>query len=202
VTSSSLILASDSPRRHQLLKQIGVNFTVSGQDIDEHILDQESPEEFVSRMADEKAKAALQSNIKQNTIILAADTVVVCGDLVLGKPKDKSDALRMLRQLSNRTHRVLSAVTVATTINQESAMSDTLVHFREISEIEAEQYWETGEPEGKAGAYGIQGFGAVFVQLINGSYSGVMGLPLYETAKLLGEFGILAWSPRQGLPYE
>ena len=108
----------------------------------------------------------------------------------------------MLRQLSNRTHRVLSAVTVATTTNQESVMSDTLVHFREISEIEAEQYWETGEPEGKAGAYGIQGFGAVFVQLINGSYSGVMGLPLYETAKLLGEFGILAWSPRQGLPYE
>ena len=132
MTSASLILASDSPRRHQLLKQIGVNFTVSRQDIDEQILDQESPEEFVSRMADEKAKAALQSNMGKNVIIIAADTIVVCGDLVLGKPKDRSDALRMLRQLSNRTHRVLSAVTVATTINQESVMSDTLVHFREI----------------------------------------------------------------------
>jgi len=202
VTSSSLILASDSPRRHQLLKQIGVNFTVSGQDIDEHILDQEYPEEFVSRMADEKAKAALQSNMKKNVIILAADTVVVCGDLVLGKPKDKSDALRMLRQLSNRTHRVLSAAAWAKKINKKKVVFATLVHFREISEKEAEEYWETGEPKGKAGAYGIQGFGAVFVQLINGSYSGVMGLPLYETAKLLSEFGILTWRPVQGLPYE
>ena len=81
-------------------------------------------------------------------------------------------------------------------------MSDTLVHFRKISDIEAEEYWETGEPEGKAGAYGIQGFGAVFVRLINGSYSGVMGLPLYETAKLLSEFGILTWRPVKGLPCE
>jgi septum formation protein len=197
MTGSSLILASASTRRHQLLQQLGVAFTVSVQDIDERKNDEESPEEFVARMADEKASAALLSRTENNVIILASDTVVVCEDLVLGKPKDKSDGLKMLRRLSNNTHRVLSAVTIATAIKRESILSETTVQFREISELEAEQYWETGEPADKAGAYGIQGYAAVFVKSISGSYSGVMGLPLYETAELLSDYGIAVWQPLQ-----
>ena len=192
-----MILASASTRRQQLLTQLGVNFSVSVQDINEQKNDEESPEEYVVRMADEKASAALLSRTKNDVVILAADTVVVCEDMVLGKPTDKSDGLRMLRRLSAKSHRVLSAVTVATAITRKSVLSETTVQFREISELEAEHYWQTGEAVDKAGAYGIQGYAAAFVKSISGSYSGVMGLPLYETAQLLRDFGIPVWQALQ-----
>ena len=133
---------------------------------------------------------------------MASDTIVVCDEQILGKPKDKSDGINMLLTLSNKTHRVLSAITVANTRRYKSTISDTCVLFRKISEIEAEYYWGSGEPEGKAGGYAIQGYGAVFVQSINGSYSGVMGLPLFQTAQLLSEFGIYSWHPASEWPNE
>ncbi|MFL2856618.1 MAG: Maf family protein [Pseudohongiellaceae bacterium] len=190
MSSSPLILASASPRREKLLRQLGVNFVTEPQDIVEEKRIDESPEKFVKRMAEEKASSALDKRKENDIVVLASDTIVVCDERVLGKPKDKSDGIKMLLTLSNKTHRVLSAITVANALRYKSTVSDTSVLFRKISEIEAEYYWDSGEPEGKAGGYAIQGCGAVFVQSINGSYSGVMGLPLFQTAQLLSEFGI------------
>ena len=193
MSSSLLILASASPRREKLLRQLGVNFVSEPQNIIEEKRIDESPEKFVKRMAEEKASSAFGKRKEKDIVVVASDTIVVCDKRVLGKPKDKSDGIKMLLTLSNKTHRVLSAVTVANTLRYKSTVSETSVSFREISEIEAECYWDSGEPEGKAGAYAIQGCGAVFVQSINGSYSGVMGLPLFQTAQLLSEFGIHSW---------
>ena len=193
MSSSPLILASASPRREKLLRQLGVNFVTEPQDIVEEKRIDESPEKFVKRMAEEKASSALDKRKENDIVVLASDTIVVCDERVLGKPKDKSDGIKMLLTLSNKTHRVLSAITVANALRYKSTVSDTSVLFRKISEIEAEYYWDSGEPEGKAGGYAIQGCGAVFVQSINGSYSGVMGLPLFQTAQLLSEFGIHSW---------
>ena len=186
-------MASASPRREKLLRQLGVNFVSEPQDIIEEKRIDESPEKFVKRMAEEKASSAFGKRKEKDIVVVASDTIVVCDKRVLGKPKDKSDGIKMLLTLSNKTHRVLSAVTVANTLRYKSTVSETSVSFREISEIEAECYWDSGEPEGKAGGYAIQGCGAVFVQSINGSYSGVMGLPLFHTAQLLSEFGIHSW---------
>jgi len=187
----ALILASASPRRQQLLEQLGLQFSVASQDIDESMRAGESPRDFVLRMAIEKAEAALQRlDAADETVIIAADTIVVCGDQLLGKPTDEQDAQRMLLQLSDREHRVLSAVTVATVSDSRSIVSETSVCLRAISAQEAKRYWLTGEPADKAGGYGIQGYAAIFVKKLNGSYSGVMGLPLYESAQLLKEFGI------------
>ena len=193
MSSSPLILASASPRREKLLRQLGVNFVTEPQDIVEEKRIDESPEKFVKRMAEEKASSAFGKRKEKDIVVVASDTIVVCDKRVLGKPKDKSDGIKMLLTLSNKTHRVLSAVTVANTLRYKSTVSETSVSFREISEIEAEYYWDSGGPEGKAGGYAIQGCGAVFVQSINGSYSGVMGLPLFQTAQLLSEFGIHSW---------
>ena len=190
MSSSLLILASASPRREKLLRQLGVNFVSEPQDIIEEKRIDESPEKFVKRMAEEKASSAFGKRKEKDIVVVASDTIVVCDKRVLGKPKDKSDGIKMLLTLSNKTHRVLSAITVANALRYKSTVSDTSVLFRMISEIEAEYYWASGEPEGKAGGYAIQGCGAVFVQSINGSYSGVMGLPLFQTAQLLSEFGI------------
>ena len=193
MSSLTLILASASPRREKLLRQLGVNFVSEPQNIIEEKRIDESPEKFVKRMAEEKASSAFGKRKEKDIVVVASDTIVVCDKRVLGKPKDKSDGIKMLLTLSNKTHRVLSAVTVANTLRYKSTVSETSVSFREISEIEAEYYWDSGEPEGKAGGYAIQGCGAVFVQSINGSYSGVMGLPLFQTAQLLSEFGIHSW---------
>ena len=195
MSSSPLILASASPRREKLLRQLGVNFVTEPQDIVEEKRIDESPEKFVKRMAEEKASSARDKRKENDIVVLASDTIVVCDERVLGKPKDKSDGIKMLLTLSNKTHRVLSAVTLANALRYKSAVSCTSVLFRKISEIEAEYYWDSGEPEGKAGGYAIQGCGAVFVQSINGSYSGVMGLPLFQTAQLLSEFGIYFLQP-------
>lgn len=190
----SIILASASARRQELLRQIGVRFTVRSQDIDESIRSGELANDYVIRMAQEKAKSALSAfpvNKDSNaTVVLAADTSVVCDADVLGKPIDEADAVDMLRRLSGREHRVLSAVTLATQDKQRTLLSESRVRFREISIAEAQQYYRSGESAGKAGAYAIQGYAAVFVEQLIGSYSGVMGLPLFQTAQLLSEFTV------------
>jgi septum formation protein len=189
-----IILASASARRQELLSQIGVRFTVRSQDIDESIRSGELANDYVTRMAQEKAGSALNAlRVSENSsdaVVLAADTSVVCDADVLGKPANEADAVGMLRLLSGREHRVLSAVTLATQVNQRTVLSESRVRFREISIDEAQQYYRSGEPMGKAGAYAIQGYAAVFVEQLIGSYSGVMGLPLFETAQLLAEFSV------------
>ena len=190
----SIILASASARRQELLRQIGVRFTVRSQDIDESMRSGELANDYVIRMAQEKAKSALSAfpvNKDSNaTVVLAADTSVVCDADVLGKPIDEADAVDMLRRLSGREHRVLCAVTLATQDKQRTLLSESRVRFREISIAEAQQYYRSGESAGKAGAYAIQGYAAVFVEQLIGSYSGVMGLPLFQTAQLLSEFTV------------
>ena len=190
----SIILASASARRQELLRQIGVRFTVRSQDIDESMRSGELANDYVIRMAQEKAKSALSAfpvNKDSNaTVVLAADTSVVCDADVLGKPIDEADAVDMLRRLSGREHRVLCAVTLATQDKQRTVLSESRVRFREISIAEAQQYYRSGESAGKAGAYAIQGYAAVFVEQLIGSYSGVMGLPLFQTAQLLSEFTV------------
>lgn len=189
-----LILASNSPRRRQLLQQIGVPFSIQAMDIDESRHDSEAALDYVARMANEKAHAALaQVGADPAAIVLAADTIVVVDDTVLGKPDNSREAQAMLAMLSDRQHRVLTAVAVVDGSYSRQAVSESSVGFRAISAAEAESYWHTGEPRGKAGGYAIQGLGAVFVNSLNGSYSGVMGLPLYETAGLLQEFGVPVW---------
>ncbi|MBT5718303.1 MAG: septum formation inhibitor Maf [Gammaproteobacteria bacterium] len=196
-----IILASASARRQELLAQIGISFTVRSQDIDESIRSAELAEDYVMRMAMEKAMSALRqlagSQGGDDTLVLAADTSVVCDADVLGKPSSESDALEMLLRLSGREHRVLSAVMLATKNKQAAQLSESRVTFREISLAEARRYYASGEPEGKAGSYAIQGYGAVFVKQLHGSYSGVMGLPLFETAQLLAEFGVSGQPPIQ-----
>lgn len=173
--------------------QIGVPFEVHAQDIDETPFTGEIPEIYVQRMAAEKAAAALAAF--PSAVVLAADTTVVCDGLVLGKPADEADAAAMLSRLSGRQHQVFTAVTVADGAQSRQALSCSEVTFRQISATEAARYWRSGEPRGKAGAYAIQGKGAVFVAGLQGSYSGVMGLPLFETAALLTEFGQPVWQP-------
>jgi septum formation protein len=172
------------------LEQIGVTFAQAPQEIDETPAAGESAEALAERLALKKARAAYAVQEQSGCIVLGSDTVVVAGDAILGKPEHADDALRMLALLSNRRHRVCTAVSLVSGNRSASRLSVTEVSFREIKLKEAQAYWETGEPHGKAGAYAIQGLGAVFIAQISGSYSGVMGLPLYETAQLLAEFGI------------
>lgn len=187
----ALVLASASPRRRELLDQIGVEHRVAPVDLDESRGAGEAPPEYVVRLAREKAEAGWQRLAdREREVVLAADTAVVLGDDILGKPRDRADGLAMLLQLSGRTHQVLTAVALRDAGGMASQLSESLVTFRPISRDEAEQYWATGEPRDKAGAYAIQGRAAVFIERIEGSYSGVMGLPLFETALLLGAAGL------------
>jgi septum formation protein len=186
---TTLILASASPRRKELLDQIGVRHTVYAVDIDETPLNNETPLAYVQRVAAEKS-AACAAILQTTQPVLAADTSVILGDVIMGKPKDKENALTMLRQLSGKTHQVYSAISLRGVTHSE-AMSITDVTFKELSEQEILDYWHSGEPLDKAGAYAIQGKGSVFVTAINGSFSGVVGLPLFETAELLRQQGII-----------
>lgn len=185
-----LLLASGSPRRRELLSALGVQFRVAPADIDESRLASEAPEAYVQRMAVSKARAGFERTSSSTAWVLGADTAVVLGNTVLGKPRDRDDALRMCRLLSGRTHQVLSGVALLDAQRHVYRLSRTAVSFRAISPSEAEAYWLSGEPEDKAGGYAIQGLGAAFVVQIVGSYSGVVGLPLFETAELLSEFGL------------
>lgn len=191
-----LILASSSPRRQELLTQIGVSFSVQVPAIDETPLVGEAPPAYVQRMAEEKALAVLAQQ-KGDVCVLAADTSVIVDELILGKPADAADAKAMLLRLSGREHQVLSAIAVADQSRLNSHVVSCKVAFRTLTDAEIDAYWHTGEPRDKAGSYAIQGLGAVFVQAIHGSYSAVVGLPLAETAALLGEFAIACWQNKE-----
>ncbi len=192
MSQPDIILASASPRRAELLAQIGVRFAVSPADIDESQRSGESAVDYVVRMAVEKANAG-HSQHNGSLPLMGADTAVVCGQQVFGKPGSRDNALFMLGQLSGRTHQVLSAVALTTGNNTQVRLSKTAVTFRTISQQEGLKYWQTGEPLGKAGAYAIQGMAALFVTQLEGSYSGVVGLPLAETEQLLKRFAVPVW---------
>lgn len=182
-------LASASPRRQELLRQLGLHFDVRPADIVEQPLPTEKPADYARRMALEKARAA-QARINSSLPVLGADTDVVLDGRILGKPRDRDDAVAILAALSDREHEVYSAVAMVQGARAEVMLSVTHVRFGLITPEAAALYWATGEPVDKAGAYGIQGLGAQFVKGIDGSYSGVVGLPLFETTELLLRFGI------------
>ncbi|MBS1212319.1 MAG: Maf-like protein Metme [Proteobacteria bacterium] len=186
---SRIILASTSPRRRELLSQIGVAFDTLPIDVDESPRDGELPEAYVTRIAAEKSLQGQHGGFHSSPV-LAADTEVVLGREILGKPRDQRHGEEMLRRLSGREHKVLSGVSLRLGERHWQAMNVSTVRFRELSDGEIAAYWTTGEPRDKAGAYGIQGLGVIFISHLEGSYSGVMGLPLYETAQLLQRVGI------------
>ena len=184
-----LHLASSSPRRRELLAALGLNFSYEGVAIDESALPGESAQDMVLRLATTKARTASDSG-EYAVPVLGADTIVILDERVFGKPGSREEALQMLASLSGRTHQVLTGVAVVAHGELESALSLTAVQFREIHPDEAEAYWQSGEPAGKAGAYAVQGLGGIFVSAIHGSYTGVVGLPVFETADLLRRAGI------------
>ena len=200
--SPLLYLASQSPRRVELLQQLGLQFEKLCLDVDEARNSGELPEDFVGRLGFDKAMAGYRALIDQSLslsptaplAVLGADTIVVCDDNILGKPAGEADAEQMLRLLSGRTHSVYTSVSVISgdlsgEYSTHSITNKTQVTFRTIEPEEVKWYWQSGEPIDKAGAYGIQGLGAVFVSRIEGSYSGVVGLPLFETSQLLSKLG-------------
>ncbi len=195
-----LYLASQSPRRMELLRQIGVTpillplrHALPRADVDETPLPDESAEAYVTRLALMKARAGLKAMLGRRLTprpILAADTTVTLDGVLLGKPSDETEAYAMLRAYSGRTHRVLTGIGLAWGDRVETRVSVSEVRFRQLEDTEIRAYLATGEAWGKAGAYGIQGHAAIFIEHIAGSYSGVMGLPLYETAKMLRTAGL------------
>lgn len=191
-TPQPVVLASESPRRAQLLAQIRIEFSTVSAAIDESVLPGEAAEIYVVRMARGKAVACARSG----QLTLAADTIVVCDSQILGKPRDADDGAAMLRKLSGRVHDVMTAVAASDSIRVESVVVVSRVEFVEISPAQAAAYWATGEGADKAGGYGIQGIGGIFVKKLEGSYSAVVGLPLMETERLLMSFDIDTWRSR------
>jgi len=194
-----LYLASRSPRRRELLRQIGIEFeplllrerSPRGPDVSEVTLPGESPEDYVRRISSAKAGVAWARILERGLVrhpVLAADTTVCVGGVLLGKPADRADAARVLRLLSGATHRVLTAVAIQFGERIEMAVNDSMVRFCELSPKDIASYIDSGEPMDKAGGYAIQGRAAAFIPELRGSYSGVMGLPLYETAELISRF--------------
>ncbi|WP_419834337.1 Maf family protein [Endozoicomonas atrinae] len=194
-----IYLASQSPRRAELLQQIGVSFHKLACEIDETPIPGEVPSEYVLRMAREKAAAGWQELLTLDSPkmpLLAADTTVVCNDQILGKPQSSDDARRMLAMLSGSTHQVMTAVAVTDGRQLQSELSVTDVVFNDLSSQLIDDYIASGESTDKAGAYGIQGYGAVLVASMSGSYSAVVGLPLMETSRLLTQFNVPFWEAR------
>ena len=200
-TDNRIYLASRSPRRRELLRQIGIAFEPlllredlrRGADVDEAPVPGESPESYVSRIARAKAEAGWRGVTSRKLLpnpVLAADTIVVLDGRILGKPDSPGHAQGLLQRLSGRAHQVMTAVAVARAAYVETALSISAVEFRELGNDEIRSYVASGEPLDKAGAYAIQGRAAVFVRAISGSYSGIMGLPLFETAELLARFDV------------
>lgn len=199
-----LVLASASPRRRELLEQIGIRFVVQTADVDETPLPGESPEVLVERLAIMKAEAVWE---QQNAVVeasyagddclygnllpvLGSDTLGILNGELLTKPLDFADARQMLRKMSGQQHVILTAVALKTQHGTSVITSHNMVKFRSVTDAEILAYWNTGEPQDKAGAYAIQGRGAILIERLEGSYSGVMGLPLFETAQLLAAAGI------------
>lgn len=196
MTYDTIILASASARRSRLLAQIGVRHEVMAMDVDETQRDGEAARDYVARLAREKAEAAARRlGSRAGCPVLAADTAVVQDGRVYGKPADEEECVAILAALAGRTHEVLTAIALLHAGALATALSASRVTFRAIAVAECRRYWATGEPAGKAGAYAIQGMGAVFVARIEGSHSGVMGLPLFETATLLDAAGVSRWQP-------
>lgn len=192
--TKSLILASASPRRATLLTQLGLSFSVAVPDIDESLIDGEAIADYAKRLAGEKAQAIAATMPCDNVVIIAADT---CGEIkdnqhpqLLGKPTDKADAVRILSLLSGQTHHIHSAFAVFDGNRLHREVVTSSVTMKSLSHAEILAYWHTGEPADKAGAYAIQGLGAQFVKHLSGSYSAVMGLPLYELSCVLADYGI------------
>jgi len=188
-----LYLASESPRRRELLKQIGIRFElISNLDVDESCRDAETPEQYVCRLAKEKARvgyAELDIRTENRKVpVLGADTCIDIGGKTLGKPADREEGIAMLQQLSGHSHQVLTAICLYDGYINLQALSRTTVMFKELELPEIEQYWDSSEPADKAGAYAIQGVAAKFIVDLHGSYSGVVGLPLHELSQLLDEF--------------
>jgi septum formation protein len=204
-TAAAVILASASPRRTELLTQLGVPHRVVPARVDERRAAGESVEACVRRLATSKAlevQVALAavggSAAAVELAVLGADTAVLVDDELLGKPRDRADALAMLAMLSGRWHQVLSAVALASSNGLQCSLSRSEVRFRALQARECAAYWDSGEPCDKAGAYAIQGRGALFVEELRGSYSGVVGLPLFETARLLATAGVATWYAPSG----
>jgi len=190
-----LYLASASPRRRELLRQIGVAYRRLPVEVDETPLPSESPRDYVARLALAKARTGWRTlGRRAPRPVLGADTAVVVDAVILGKPRDRDEGLAMLARLSGREHRVLSAVALADATRDAVRVQESRVRFRELTAAERAVYWNSGEPLDKAGGYAIQGRAAAFIAELRGSYSGVMGLPLFETAELLREFGIPTWA--------
>lgn len=191
---TTLYLASASPRRRELLAQIGVSFTTHVVPIDETPQPAEAPAAYVERLALAKAQAAFDTLADhQDAVVLGSDTAVVLDGRILGKPVDREDALATLTALSGREHQVLTAVALVSQARAEARVVTSTVRFKPLDRTQIEAYWATGEPRDKAGSYGIQGLAAVFVSQMQGSYSAVVGLPLCETAELLAQFAIPCW---------
>jgi septum formation protein len=188
----SITLASASPRRRELLRQIGIAHTVHPAGIDERRAPGEAPADYVRRLARAKAQAVWRE--RPAAVVLAADTAVVLGGELFGKPGDLTEGLRMLGALSGRTHEVLTAVAVRHPAGGGELVSVSEVSFRALTAAECRRYWDSGEPLGKAGGYAIQGLAATFIARLAGSYSGVVGLPLAETAALLTAAGVRMWN--------
>ncbi len=192
----SIVLASASQRRSQLLSQIGVRHEIRAADLDEEPRPGERPAEYVERLAREKARAtrrALAGGLERP--VLAADTTVVLDGRIFGKPAGEEECVAILMSLSGRCHEVMTAVALHDGSTLQSRVDVSRVTFRPLDAGECRRYWATGEPAGKAGAYAVQGMGAVFVARLEGSFSGVMGLPLFETAALLDAAGVRRWQP-------
>ncbi len=192
---SHIILASSSPRRSELLSQVGLECRVVVPDVDESAYDAESPRSYVSRMSLEKA-GHVSELVTEVDVVLAADTIVVVKGCILGQPRGRDDAINMLQRLSGKSHRVMTSISVQKESRVESRLVETIVRFKSLTMEECDRYWCSGEAKDKAGAYAIQGLGAIFVENIKGSYSNVVGLPLAETAALLLDFGVQCLPPR------
>lgn len=190
IRTPKLHLASASPRRRDILSALGITFSAGGVDIDEQQRAGESADAMVRRLAIEKATAA-KVNQPRETCILGSDTAVVLDGRVFGKPSGRAEAVNMLLELSGRVHEVVTGVALVAGDSVDVTLSRTRVGFRDIDPAEAVNYWQSGEPADKAGGYAIQGLGGVFVETLEGSYSGVVGLPVFETARLLERAGFL-----------
>lgn len=195
MTTSSgfeIILASASPRRSELLRQIGVSHRIQPVHLDESVVSGEAPDAYVARLAASKAETLwTRLAAEERSPVLGADTTVVLDRTIFGKPRDRADGLRMLAELAGRSHRVYTAVALRSNLGLEAKLNVSTVTFRALSAAEREAYWASGEPQDKAGGYAVQGLAAAFITRIEGSYSGIMGLPLAETAELLSSIG---WS--------
>jgi septum formation protein len=193
-SNKTLILASQSPRRKDLLRQLGYQFTVQTSNIDETIKENEVAYDYVLRLAKKKAEhvlALLPKEEQAYSVVLGSDTSVVFNGQILGKPVNEDDCINMLSLLSNNQHQVLTAIALVSESGVQREVVSTDIFFKVLTKAEIQSYWLTGEPHDKAGGYGIQGIAGQFVKTIKGSYSAVVGLPLYETAQLLAKAGFV-----------